>query len=158
MCANLFKSVDSHDTSMQIDTSPQKSDSTNKPFQKITSLNILTSSDSYLDDELAILEFQGDFENSETAEFDTLPLGILKDCDKGNFELKVGNHLLKGKAIDLPKPLLMTEKVINTYGEPEFIIKGVVKKKIMFTGRPTPLRTAATNGPDLTETKQRKVQ
>jgi hypothetical protein len=35
----------------------------------------------------------------------------------------------------------MTEKAINEFGDSEFVIKAIIKKKILFAGRPTPLRT-----------------
>ena len=38
----------------------------------------------------------------------------MKEASKGNYELQIGNHLLKGKASDLPKPLLMTEKIVDS--------------------------------------------
>lgn len=54
--------------------------------------------------------------------------------------MQIGNHLLKGKAMDLPKALIMTEKV--TEGDQiNYIIKAVIKKKILFGTRPTPVRT-----------------
>ena len=41
------------------------------------------------------------------------------------YDVQIGNHLLKGKAIDLPKALIMTEKVIE--GDSiNYIIKAVI--------------------------------
>jgi len=55
--------------------------------------------------------------------------------------MQVGNHLLKGKLIDLPKPLIMTEKFINEEtAAVTYVIRAVIKKKMLFSGRPTPLR------------------
>ena len=45
--------------------------------------------------------------------------------------------------IDLPKPIIMTEKIRNENGDIELIVKGVIKQKVMFSGRPTPLRKDA---------------
>ena len=60
------------------------------------------------------MEFQGEFEYSDGSEaFDTLELGAITEVSKGTFDLKIGNHLLKGKIVDLIKPLVMTEKAIN---------------------------------------------
>jgi len=55
--------------------------------------------------------------------------------------MQVGNHLLKGKAVDLPKPLIMTEKFYDEQtNEVKYIVRAIIKKKILFSGRPTPLR------------------
>ena len=91
---------------------------------------------------MTLFEFQGDFEHSETGEFDSLELGNLKEVSKGNYELQVGNHLIKGKVIDLVKPLIMTEKQVNEEtGEMLQVVRAVIRKKVLFAGRPTPLRT-----------------
>lgn len=37
----------------------------------------------------------------------------MKESFKGNFDMLIGNHLIKGKAVDLAKPLIMTEKVVD---------------------------------------------
>ena len=86
------------------------------------------------------MEFQGEFENLETNEYDSLQLGVIKESAKGMYDMQIGNHLLKGKALDLPKSLIMTEKV--TEGDQiNYIIKAIIKKKIIFATRPTPVRT-----------------
>jgi hypothetical protein len=59
------------------------------------------------------LEFQGDFEHSDSSEFDGLTLGEIKEVSTGTYELKINNHLLRGKISDLAKPLILTEKVID---------------------------------------------
>lgn len=66
------------------------------------------------------MEFQGDFEHTETPDYDSLELGNLKELSKGNYELRIGNHLLKGKSQDLLKPLILTEKGVNQNGEAEY--------------------------------------
>ena len=61
---------------------------------------------------------------------------------KGTYDMQVGNHLLKGKLADLPKPLIMTEKSYNEEtNEINYVVRAVIKKKLLFSGRPTPLRT-----------------
>jgi hypothetical protein len=77
----------------------------------------------------------------------------LKDLGKGNYELMVGNHSIKGKMADLPKPLIMTEKEV-TDDRISYKIKAVIKRKVMFSSRPTPLRSGATSSEPLT--KQRR--
>ena len=58
------------------------------------------------------------------------------------YELQVGNHLIRGKVADLPKPFIMTEKVINEVtGEISLKVVAIIRKKIIFSGRPTPIRT-----------------
>ena len=55
--------------------------------------------------------------------------------------MQVGNHLIKGKSVDLPKPFILTEKFYNEEtNEVNYMVRAVIKKKIMFSGRPTPLR------------------
>ena len=34
--------------------------------------------------------------------------------------MTIGNHLLKGKAYDMIKPLVLTEKVVNDVGDVEY--------------------------------------
>lgn len=89
------------------------------------------------------MEFQGEFGHSDTAEYDSLQLGLLKESTvKGTYDMQVGNHLLKGKIVDLPKPLIMTEKLFNEESnEMSYVVRAVIKKKLLFASRPTPLRT-----------------
>ena len=89
------------------------------------------------------MEFQGEFGHSDTAEYDSLQLGLLKESTvKSTYDMQVGNHLLKGKIIDLPKPLIMTEKLFNEESnEMSYVVRAVIKKKLLFASRPTPLRT-----------------
>ena len=90
------------------------------------------------------MEFQGEFEYSDGSEaFDDLELGVLNEVSKGTFDLKIGNHLLKGKIVDLVKPLLITEKSINpATQELELLVRAIIKRKILFGSRPTPLKLA----------------
>ena len=37
----------------------------------------------------------------------------MKEASKGNYELLIGNHLIRGKISDLPKPIIMTEKIVD---------------------------------------------
>ena len=46
---------------------------------------------------MLLLEFQGEFEHSTADVFDELELGNLTEKTAGNYELVVGNHLLRGK-------------------------------------------------------------
>ena len=87
-----------------------------------------------------LIEYQGEFENADTIRYDSLQLGVLKETAKGMYDMQIGNNLIKGKMVDLPKALIMTEKI--TEGDQiNYTIKAVVKKKIVFATRPTPVRT-----------------
>ena len=60
----------------------------------------ITVQDGAKNKELVLLEFQGDFEHTDMSEpdqFRGLELGSLVEKPMGNYELTVGNHLLKGK-------------------------------------------------------------
>ena len=55
---------------------------------------------------------------------------------------------------DLSKPLIMTEKEIDTEeNSVRFVIKAVIKKKLVFSTRPTPLRNNIVGE----DTKKRKL-
>ena len=116
----------------------------NEPDKKtlIKHIKIVSSQGDLITDELALMELQGEFEHSETPQFDSLQLGLLKESSKGNYDVQIGNHLLKGKSVDLPKPLIMTEKFYNEETNVvSYVVRAIIKKKILFSGRPTPLRT-----------------
>ena len=65
------------------------------------------------------MEFQGDFEFVEDSGkvrsegFEGLDLANLKKAKFGAdmYEIRFGNHLMKGKAQKLDKPLLFTERI-----------------------------------------------
>ena len=76
---------------------------------------------------MLILEFQGEFEHSTADTFDDLELGNLTEKAAGNYELLVGNHLLRGrtqfyylthlgKLTPLTKPQVLSERVLNKDG------------------------------------------
>ena len=62
---------------------------------------------------------------------------------KDTYELSIGNSLLKGKLTNLEKPLLFTQKMRNE--EVSYEIKGIIRQKLVFNTRPTPLRNNAQN-------------
>ena len=47
-----------------------------------------------------LIEFQGEFEHSEMidGDFKGMELGRITEKNNGQYELKVGNHLLRGKS------------------------------------------------------------
>jgi hypothetical protein len=69
--------------------------------------------------------------------------------------MKIGNHLLKGKITELQKPMIMTERIKKEDGEMEYVIKAVIRKKIMFINRPTPVRNQ--NNENNLNSKYRKL-
>ena len=96
---------------------------------------------------------QGDFEFVEdsgkvrTEGFENLVLGNIKKAKFGSdmYEVNFGNHVMKGKAQQLAKPLLFTERLEekNDQGEVTSIkyeIRGTIYDKIVFSTRPTPLK------------------
>ena len=105
----------------------------------MSQIRILSRETGFIGEEIVLMEFQGDFEHSEIARFDSLALGDLKEVSKGNYELQIGNHLLKGKMQELAKPIIMTEKV-ESEGQIQLEVRAVIKRKLLFATRPTPLR------------------
>ena len=109
--------------------------------------------------EFTILELQGEFEFVEESQkvrkdcFENLILGQMRKAKiggAGTYEVVIGNQCLKGKILPLDKPLLFTERLENKDSEGnlkdiQYEIKGVVKNKIVFSTRPTPVR--ATKAP-----------
>ena len=61
--------------------------------------------------EMLIFEFQGEFEHSCFDQFEDLELGDLAVKTGGNYEITCGNHLLRGKLMDLPKPIVLSERI-----------------------------------------------
>lgn len=48
-----------------------------------------------------------------------------------------GNHLLKGKLVDLPKPIVLSERIKSDSGV-SLVIQAVIRRKVLFAARPTP--------------------
>ena len=50
--------------------------------------------------------------------------------------------MIRGKGSDLPKPFIMTERIVSEEtGEVTLKVVAVIRKKVTFSGRPTPLRS-----------------
>ena len=71
-----------------------------------------------------------------------MQLGTIRRAKFGKdaFEMTIGNSEIKGKLEKLSKPLVFTERKETSEGGMEFNIKGVIRNKIVFNTRPTPLR------------------
>ena len=91
-------------------------------------------------EEMSIVEFQGDIIGEEIGKMGTLVV-------TGNrVDMTLGLHTLVGKVQDLKNPFLVIEKEkidgINESGS-SMSCCGVVKKKILFSNRPQPIRMSA---------------
>jgi len=96
-------------------------------------------------EELAIVEFQGEILGNTLGELGTLQI-------KGTqVDMTLGQHTLVGKVVNLKNPFLVVEKkpkvtedsvmqVDDDDVESRMACHGVVRKKILFATRPTPIR------------------
>jgi hypothetical protein len=84
-------------------------------------------------EEMSIVEFQGEIIGDSVGEMGTL------EVKGGKVDMTLGQHTLVGKVVDLKSPFLVVEKVTN---EQSSVMSccGVVKKKILFSNRPQPIR------------------
>ncbi|XP_011637821.1 chromosome transmission fidelity protein 8 homolog [Pogonomyrmex barbatus] len=98
----------------------------------------------------AIIDLQGDLKFEETDDPDNQLVGDLHFTKDGVPILIIGIHVLHGKEITLEKPLIVLEKHHNTddkaTGEEatvktEYLVKAIVKKKLLFKSRPKPIVT-----------------
>ena len=93
--------------------------------------------------ELYMIELQGNLTCSSGV-FDSKQLGKIALNDNGNPELSIGNRILEGKLITLDKPisvLTKTDTFTNFQGSTHFRsreleIKGIIRKKYIFSTRP----------------------
>jgi len=96
--------------------------------------------------EWILLDLQGKlFPGAEGGDFSGLLLGHLRSEDK-RLVLHLGNHNISGTFKDLSKPLHVVERkeVGDGMGAEEYIVKCIVKRKLVFTDRPQPVISAAT--------------
>jgi len=117
-------------------------------------------------DELVLIELQGtlDVQCPELTTKDGQLIGTLNVADMNKPTLTIGNHLLEGKVVNLPKPLGVLHKHVrhgrsgstavhaadDSGGEGEgegkqirWDVMAVVKKKIVFSKRPMPVAKPA---------------
>lgn len=92
--------------------------------------------------ELCIVELQGEIQYIEN--LDGMNLGKYEETGQ-KCKLTIGNHVLRGKIEDLPKPLLLVQKVSGT-----LVVTGIIKKKVLFSERPAPI-------PDFTKQKMKPI-
>nr|XP_027229339.1 chromosome transmission fidelity protein 8 homolog [Penaeus vannamei] len=108
--------------------------------------------------EWIILELQGDLESRTNEEMASKFIGDLHFTKEGTPILIIGHHIMYGKVQDLDKPFaLMHKKRLSTDTEQmdvddtespetasstagvEYLIKAVIRKKILFKSRPKPI-------------------
>ncbi|XP_076685457.1 chromosome transmission fidelity protein 8 homolog [Andrena cerasifolii] len=99
-------------------------------------------------EEWAIIELQGDlkFDSADTTNKYVADLHFFKS---GTPILIIGIHVLHGKEVPLPKPFAVLEKKDNGTSEAadnsdaktEYIVKAIVKRKLVFRSRPKPIIT-----------------
>ncbi|XP_037792647.1 chromosome transmission fidelity protein 8 homolog [Penaeus monodon] len=108
--------------------------------------------------EWIILELQGDLESRTNEEMASKFIGDLHFSKEGTPILIIGHHIMYGKIQDLDKPfVLMHKKKLSTDIEQmdvddtesqetasstagvEYLIKAVIRKKILFKSRPKPI-------------------
>uniref|UniRef100_A0A131XHQ2 Putative microtubule associated complex n=1 Tax=Hyalomma excavatum TaxID=257692 RepID=A0A131XHQ2_9ACAR len=92
--------------------------------------------------EWRIVELQGDLMTNDEGTAGRY-IGDLHYTKGGIPILLVGHHILYGKEQDVEKPFLVIEKSTGD-GEPqattkEYLVRGVVTKKVIFRSRPKPI-------------------
>lgn len=90
---------------------------------------ILTKADKIKD--FMMIELQGEIQYSEN--LDGLKLGKLEDGGQ-KCKLVIGNHILRGKAETLSKPIAVIQK-----SNQNLIMVGMIHKKLIFSERPAPI-------------------
>ncbi|XP_057328989.1 chromosome transmission fidelity protein 8 homolog [Microplitis mediator] len=90
--------------------------------------------------EWAIIELQGNLEFHSSNSSDKCFIGDLYYEKNDTPVLIIGMHILHGKELVLPKPLAVLEKKTTdgTTGT-EYVVNAIVKKKLVFKGRPKPI-------------------
>ena len=91
-------------------------------------------------EEMCIVEFQGEILGDNVGEMGTL------EVKNGKVDMRLGQHTLVGKVVELKSPFLVMEKTKNEQSGGEetttstMSCAGVIKNKILFSTRPQPLR------------------
>nr|CAD7591385.1 unnamed protein product [Timema genevievae] len=92
-----------------------------------------------------LVELQGDLQSrSKNCLYDQF-IGDLHYSTEGVPMLIIGHHILHGKEVTLEKPFVVMQRVQHsedTFSQPgqsEYIVKAIVKKKLLFKTRPKPI-------------------
>lgn len=94
------------------------------------------------DKETILIELQGSLEHTLEKDFNNMYLGKFEQVDDVSYTLTIGNHILTGKRSKLKDPFLLCSKVkknSNKEEENKIHIINVIKEKICFNLRPTPI-------------------
>ena len=89
--------------------------------------------------EIILIELQGSLEHSLEKSFHDMYLGKLENNDKDNYTLTIGNHILVGKKSALKNPFILCSKCHKNEKENKIKILNIIKNKISFNLRPTPI-------------------
>ncbi|XP_031346365.1 chromosome transmission fidelity protein 8 homolog [Photinus pyralis] len=88
--------------------------------------------------EWAIVELQGDIKSHSESSLEGQFLGHLHYTKQGIPTLIIGHHLLYGKEVKLEKPFALLEKQ-RSEDNSEYIIKSIIRRKLLFKTRPKPI-------------------
>lgn len=90
-------------------------------------------------EEYGIVELQGDLRSHSESQFEGKFIGDLHYTKDGQPILIIGHHLLYGKEVKMEKPLAFLEKRKDDQNRTEYLIRGVIKRKVIFRVRPKPI-------------------
>lgn len=88
-----------------------------------------------------MIELQGELEGASSDQKSGEFIGDLHYDKSGIPILIIGMHLLQGKESNLLKPMAVLDKKYSNEGKTYYIVKSIVRKKLIFKGRPKPIVT-----------------
>uniref|UniRef100_A0A0C9RUD8 Chtf8_1 protein n=1 Tax=Fopius arisanus TaxID=64838 RepID=A0A0C9RUD8_9HYME len=88
-----------------------------------------------------IVELQGDLEAASSDPESGQFLGDLHYNETGTPIMILGMHVLHGKETTLAKPMAILEQNKLEGSELQYLVKGIITKKVTFRGRPKPIVT-----------------
>ncbi|KAI0067280.1 hypothetical protein BV25DRAFT_1819607 [Artomyces pyxidatus] len=102
--------------------------------------------------ELVLIELQGELDVEGNKHGQTVGTLTVDNGGKAKPTLRIGYHLLEGKVVSLSKPLAVLQRNIphTTQADdstvrstskypPSYTVRSVVRKKLVFSKRPTPM-------------------
>ncbi|PSN57764.1 hypothetical protein C0J52_00346 [Blattella germanica] len=96
--------------------------------------------------EWAIVELQGNLKSRDNNTIYDKFVGDLHYSNSGKPILIIGHHILQGEQVTMDKPFAVLEHKKVTSSEDgqsvtrvEYIVKAIVKKKLIFSDRPKPI-------------------
>lgn len=92
-----------------------------------------------LPNDWAILELQGDLKSHSESLFDGQFIGDLHFNKAGVPILIIGHHLMFGKEVAMDKPYAVLEKKVPDKTGSEYVVKAIVRRKLLFKTRPKPI-------------------